>query len=356
MRWLLWTTVGMSAYSAWISIMQFHGPRFLVWPKYVVDAPAWEGRANGVFNQPVTNGLILVMGFVVCLFLASRPGTERRIKWLLYGVAAASAYAVYLTHTRAALLALIVVIGLGIVFAAGWRRGWVVFAALGLAAVAANASTIFSSDRSAGGVGSSTEVYDRLNLMATAFQATMEHPILGIGIARFQVYNTYHHLAWSQHVDWNRGYGIVSHENESGIAAELGIPGLILWLAVLASVMWLLWRATRELPRDTFLGAPLAFVGAIAIIVMVVNGTTVDLRILDFAMLLPFIFAGMVAGQLERHRAHRAALRPGVPGGGLPGGMSPDDQRKWRDAPGTATHPTGAEATPQDDRLLEPLR
>jgi len=340
--------VGMSAYSAWVSIVQFHGPKSLVWPSYIVDSPNWAGRANGVFNQPVVNGMILDIGFVACLFLASRPGTRRSVQLLLHAIAAASAYSVYLTHTRVALLALVVAVGLGIVFAAGWRRGFVASGALGLVAVAANASSVFSSNRFAGGVGSSDEVYDRLNIIATALRALSEHPFVGLGIARFQVYNTYHHVAWSQDVAWNRGYGLISHENEVGIAAELGIPGVLFWVAVLVTILWLLWRAMRELPRDTVLGAPLALVGAIAMVTMVVNGVTVELRILDFATLLPFLYAGMVVGQLERHRAKRAGLRPGVPGGGLPGGMSPDAQRGWRAGDQTSTGPAG--------RPLRPVR
>lgn len=328
-RWVLWTTVAMAAYSAWVSIMQFHGPKWAVWPKYIVDSPNWKGRANGIFNQPVVNGMILVVGFVVCLFLASRPGTTRWPRWGLWALAAACAYSVYLTHTRAALLALVAVVGLGAVFAVGWRRAFVVSGILGLAGVAANASTFFSSDRSAGGVGSSNEVYDRLNIIATSLRAIGEHPFFGIGIGRFQVYNTWEHVSWAQEYDWNRGFGLVSHENELGIGAELGIPGLLLWVAILVTVFWALWRAMHELPKDAFLGAPLALVGAMAMVVLVVNGVTVDLRILDFASMMPFLYAGMVVGQLDRFRAVQSFAPPGTAGGGLPGGMTPAEVAAW---------------------------
>jgi O-antigen ligase len=328
-RWLMWTTVAMATYSAWVSIMQFHGPDWAVWPSYIVDAPNWKGRANGVFNQPVVNGLILVIGFVVCLFLASRPDTKRWMRWGLWGLAGLMAYSVYLTHTRAALLALVVVVGLGIVFAAGWRRAFVVCGLGGVAAVAANASRFFSSDRSSGGIASSNEVYDRLNIMATSLRAVGEHPFVGIGIGRFQIYNTYEHVTWSQEMDWNRGLGIISHENELGIAAELGIPGVLLYLSILVMVFWTMWRAMHDLPRDTFMGAPLALVGGMAMVVLVVNGITVDLRILDFASMLPFLYAGMVAGQLDRARAGHVVARPGAAGSGLPGGMTPAEVAAW---------------------------
>ncbi|MDF2977055.1 MAG: putative rane protein [Actinomycetospora sp.] len=328
-RWVLWTVVGMTAYSTWVSIIQFHGPKRLVWPRFIVESPNWQGRAVGVFNQPVVNGMLLAIGFLICLFLATRPGTSRRLRWALYGLALGSAYAIYLTHTRSALLSLVVVLVVGAVFAKGWRRPFVVILGLGAAGVAANAPRFFSSDRSAGGIGSSNEIYDRLNIMATSLKAVAEHPFLGVGIGRFRVYNTHEHTTWSPEIDWNRGFGIISHQNELGIAAELGIPGVLLWISVVVGVLWLLWRALRDLPQDSFLGSPLAVVGAGAMVVLVTNALTVDLRILDFASMLPFLLAGMVVGQLDRLRATRRVRPAGSPGAGLPGGMSAADQEAW---------------------------
>ncbi|GAA4772196.1 hypothetical protein GCM10023200_00630 [Actinomycetospora chlora] len=355
-RWILWSTLVFSTYSTWISIAQFRGLGSLVWPRYIINDPAWTGRANGVFNQPVVNGLILDMGFLVCLFLATRPGTGRWTKAGLYLLALATAYAVYLTHTRVVLLALVIAIGMGILFAKGWRRPFVVCLVLGAAGVAANASTFFSSDRASGGVGSSHELLDRLNIMATSWNAIQEHPFFGIGIARFLAYNTWYHVQWSQNVPWDAGYNIISHENEIGIAAELGIPGALLWVGVLVGILYTMWRALRELPAGEFLGQPLALLGAMAMMTVVVNGLTVDLRLLDFATFTPFLYAGMVAIQLERHRAKARRPRPGVPGSGLPGGMSGDEQRSWWDAHPRDEDRPASPADPAAGRRLQPSR
>lgn len=346
-RWMLWATVGMGAYSSWVSIAQFRAPA-LVWPRYIVDSPNWVGRANGVFNQPVVNGVMLDIAFLVCLYLASVPGTRRWVRALLYVLAVANAYSVYLTHTRVALLALVLALVLGIAFASGWRRGFVAFAALGAVAVVANASRFLSSDRATGGVGSSYELYDRLNIMATAWRAITEHPLLGIGIGRFLAYNTYDHQAWSQNVRWERGYNLISHETELGIAAELGVPAALFWIAVLVSILYLVWRAMRELPLDTWLGSPLALVGGIAMITMIINGLTVDLRLLEFTTMVPFLFAGIVVGRLERYRAEHPAPRPGVPWAAPAGGTAPEDQQAWHD------RETGG--APSDGSRLVPSR
>lgn len=50
--------VAIAAYSALVSIMQFTGPKNLVWPPYIVLAPSYPERSVGVVNQPVVNGVI----------------------------------------------------------------------------------------------------------------------------------------------------------------------------------------------------------------------------------------------------------------------------------------------------------
>lgn len=302
-RWLLWSIVGMTAYSAWVSIIAFDGPPSLVWPRFIVEAPAWPGRAVGVFNQPVVNGLLLVIGIVVCLVLTGRPGTPRAQRVGLYVLVAAATYAVYLTHTRAAVLGLALMVVLGAAGARGWRHGFVAIGVLGSVGLASQGvSTLLSSDRAAGGFGSSAEVVDRLNIAATCARAILNHPVLGIGLGRFAMYNTYEHAAWSPDVDWTRGQGYIAHQNELGIAAELGLVGLALWLGVLVGIAVGLWRAWRVLPADGLLGRPLVVLAGIALAVMVENGLTVDLRVLEFTTMLPLALAGAVAGLAERRR------------------------------------------------------
>ena len=83
-----------------VSIFQFYAPS-LVWPRYIVDAPGWPGRAVGVFNQPVGNGMVLIIGFVIAIVLASDRGEPAWRRALLWLYALTSTLAIYLTHTRA---------------------------------------------------------------------------------------------------------------------------------------------------------------------------------------------------------------------------------------------------------------
>ena len=92
-RFVLWSILGFAAYSTMVSIFQFYAPS-LVWPRYIVDAPAWPGRAIGVFNQPVGNGMVLITGFVIAIVLASDRGEPA----MATGPAVAVRAAVHLGH------------------------------------------------------------------------------------------------------------------------------------------------------------------------------------------------------------------------------------------------------------------
>ncbi|UFS98887.1 O-antigen ligase family protein [Nocardia huaxiensis] len=321
MRFMVTTLLVCGAYSAWVSIAQFHAPEALIWPKYIALAPNWPDRACGLPNQPEVNGLILIVGFVLSLVLL---GIERRPRWQQLGliaIAAASAYSIYLTHTRSIWLNFAVVVILGMVLAKGYRTGFVVTAGTAVVAIAMNWSAFTSSDRKSGGIGSKNEIHDRLNADVTAWWAFLEKPWSGWGLGRFVSVNTYHHQQWDPDTPWTRGLGIPSHENELGILAELGIIGLALWLTVVVLIARRLILAYRQLPADGILGRPLAFIAGTAFLSLTMAGLFVDLRLFDYPNTMVFALAGATVGAAERAthrprvdpleagRAHRAEIR-----------------------------------------------
>jgi O-antigen ligase len=314
-RTLLRTLVVFTAYATAMSILPFHAPS-LVWPRYILLAPTeqWSERAVGIFAQPVANGLVLIVGFVVAVYLATqqRVATVERI--LLIGMSICTIYAIYLTRTRAVWLAFGLALLLGIVLLPRVRR-WFLAIAISIAVyIGLNWATFMSADRVSGGVGSSTEVNDRLNVTATALWAIQEKPLFGWGITRFAQVNTYNHQRWAPDVPWANGYRDVSHDNEAGIAAELGLIGLALWLAVLLLIAWRLWRAFRTLPVDGLSGRGLAAVSIIAFVCWIVIGRTVDLRFFDYPNILVMILCGAVAGIAGRDPG--AAAKPVLIGSG----------------------------------------
>ncbi|HKV20661.1 MAG TPA: O-antigen ligase family protein [Mycobacterium sp.] len=307
---LLWTILAFAAYSAALSIMPFTGLSAYVWPSHVIEnvPPGWEGRAVGIFVQPVVNGMVLTLGFAVAMLLMSRRDEPTWRKIVAFLVAAACGWGIYLTHTRAVWLSAAVVLIIGALLAKGFRRGFV--AVLGLVAVviATNWSVFTSSDRESGGVASAGEVENRLNNLQTAFWAFVREPVQGWGIARFQVLNTYHHQQWAADVPWVRGLSDVSHENEIGILAELGLIGFLGWVCVLVLIAYKLRKAYRSLPDNDLCGKPLAVIAIMAFAILLCTGFTVDLRYFDFSMGVIFLLAGTAIGWSERGGVSRDAV------------------------------------------------
>ncbi|WP_277370727.1 O-antigen ligase family protein [Rhodococcus rhodochrous] len=299
-RGMLWTVTAIAAFSAMMSIFQLKGPTALVWPHYMLENEHWPGRAVGVTNQPVGNGTILIFGFIVTVVLASQRSEPVRLRRLAAVISVACAYGVFLTYTRAVWLAFGIVVLVGLLCARGFRRAFALTATAMVVAVAMNWSTFTSADRKAGGVGSTSEIHDRLNAMATAFWAIREEPLTGWGVARFVSVNTYFHRAWGPSIPWEGGFGIDAHFTELGIFAELGIVGGLLWITVLVLLVVQLVRAYRRLPPGRLTGQPLAIAAVLAVLCLLVTGFTAELRNFDVTNAMALLIAGVAIGWSDR--------------------------------------------------------
>jgi O-antigen ligase len=308
-RFVLWSFLGFAAYSTMVSISQFYAPH-LVWPRYIVNAPLWPGRANGVFNQPVANGMVLIVGFVIAIVFAIERGQPTWRRALLWLYALASTLAIYLTHTRANYLAFALVLILGVLLMPGARGVFVGLIGAIALVIGLNWSIFISSDREAGGIGSDNEVWDRLNGIATSIWAFKREPWFGWGIDRFQAVNFYDHQQWSNDIPWIRGLGIASHDTELGILVELGILGLLLWLCVIVPMIGLVLQAYGILPSSGLIGRRLAFLGICALGTQIVSGSFADMRLLDFPLCMVFLICGMTVGARDRELAARKPRPP----------------------------------------------
>ena len=124
---------------------------------------------------------VLGLSLVAAIYLATQPEVRRR------SIAAAAIpvmlVGVFFTHTRGPIFAALAVLVFCALFWRGWRRVFVLALAVLAVAVVANLSTLESSNRAQGGLGSSLEVQDRLNIAATGLWAVGEKPLFGWGLA-----------------------------------------------------------------------------------------------------------------------------------------------------------------------------
>jgi O-antigen ligase len=310
-RLLLWSALAAGAYSALVSIGQFAAPQ-LVWPTYILHNASWPDRAVGIFNQPVVNGLVLIVGYLVALLVASHRGHGVALRVAAGLIGVAGAYGVYLTHTRAVWLSFVLVVVAGAAVAKGFRTGFVLTLGVMVLTVVTHWSTFTSADRSAGGVESPEEVQDRLNTIATSLWAFRRAPLFGWGIGRFATVNFYDHQQWSPAVPWVRGLGIPSHEDSLGILVELGVVGLGLWLVAFGLIYTRIIRVTRRLPADGLYGRGLALTALLALLAQTTTGLTVDLRFFDFPNIIVMLLVGAAIGW-GRARSSPDGAAPPVP-------------------------------------------
>lgn len=313
-RVLVWAFIVIFTYSVAHSILQFHA-KPLAWPNtvsaYTEDA-SWSNRALGVFGNPVENGFILVIGFLLSLYTARDRLTRQFPRLFLYAVVIASLYAIYLTRTRVVYGVFVVALIVGALAVPRIRAICTSLLAAGAVVVAMAYPILLSSDRNSGGLTSSYEIQDRLNMAATGWAALWRSPIVGWGIARFADVNTYQHKQWSQAVPWFRGYGIKAHINELGIAVELGLVGFFIWAAILVLVALRLRASVRALDNATtgFAGRELAVLFTCIAGLWFVVGLTVDLRYLSFANCMTWLLAGVAVGMGERATEGAAVDQP----------------------------------------------
>ncbi|HZO63243.1 MAG TPA: O-antigen ligase family protein [Gaiellaceae bacterium] len=261
-RWLSFIyveLVGMALAFAWIGVYQY-ATRDVFWnPKVIVgNAYAPFYRVNSVFYDPSVYGRFLVVAMLAALALALYDRSRR--------AAYASAAAIVLiwpgllfSFSQSSFAALMV--GAAVVAGVRWR--WRAAVALGaaaavIAAVALGTPHIRHSLLRESGSGLNKASSGRAKLVTQGIRIALHHPAEGVGIGGFK-------RAYADRVGLKgkEPKAAASHNTAVTVAAETGVPGLLLlgWL-VFVSLFVTLRRA-----GSSFKGrACLAIAAAIAAI------------------------------------------------------------------------------------------
>ena len=168
----------------------------------------------------------LMVSLIPCLFFFWKKDSTFRNMVVVLIPAAALVYAMFLTHSRGAILALLVVI----VFA-GRKKIGTVGSLIG-------GGLLFVLSMAAGWSGgraiSVDSGSDRLEAWSTGLQLIRSHPLFGVGFERFSEYNP-----------------ITAHNTVVVCAAELGIFGLYFWIMYVFPTFRDMVSASK-LPGDAF--------------------------------------------------------------------------------------------------------
>jgi len=276
-----------------IALMEGFGLRDYVFLRYVAskDILLHLDRARGPFLNAAFTGLALCIGLAAGLVLL--PLT--RLPWRLahLGLLALFVPAIYYTRTRSVYLAF-VAIGLGVVLAmrTSYPR-WKVYALplclVGLL-LGLNAGRLASEERTSGGLAQMREVAIRFELADKSLAIIREHPFFGLGLAQFR-------STAVTAVDETE----YQHNHLIGLAAELGLVGLAIYLGILWQIFRRLFALFPALPEQRFYNANFLFLVGLALLANLISNTFVEPSLHAFANINFFLFAGLVDRLYNRH-------------------------------------------------------
>jgi O-antigen ligase len=239
LTWLAYELVGMSILFAGIGIWQ-HQTKSVFWnPKVLVgNAYAPFYRVNSVFWDPSIYGRFLVAAILVALVYVVRGRDLRRA---LLGSAAIVVIWVglFLSYSQTSFAALVVGVVLIALVAWGRRLAPAIAVVLLVAALGALATPQV---RRAITTNPNSATSGRANLVSGGLRIARKNPLLGVGVGGFRrAYAPLYHLKGKEPKK------AASHDTPVTVAAETGIPGLLLylWLVGAALVACFRWLGRR---------------------------------------------------------------------------------------------------------------
>ena len=206
---MTWTLITFLSIVAGMGILQFYGYDITgVGMLWASDKNIWQIRGAGIFDNPndLAYSVVMVAPFALGFIFRSRAITTKLISGVLLFIIA---YCIYLTGSRGGLLCLVLA-GLC------WLYLWIGNKWLRrLAAIAAVITIVVAIVFVAGGYRKDQSSMDRIEAWAAGMEMFQSNPLSGVGKGQFGE----HHQR-------------DSHSSFIRCAAELGFPGLYLWLGM----------------------------------------------------------------------------------------------------------------------------
>lgn len=205
------------------------------------------GRVSGTVGDPNELAAVLVAALVLALGLwATTPRRSQAARVALAAAVVVCVAGIFLSLSRGGLVALGVAAVAAVVFGGRWRP-----ATAGIAAVVAIAGlgyfALLASPSSRDRITTSNGGSGRVDLYMVAGRMVAAHPLIGVGSGNFPNASI-HYLLEPGALE--RGQDVVdiqrpAHNVYLQILAELGIPGLLLLLAIIGASLTCAVRAAR---------------------------------------------------------------------------------------------------------------
>jgi putative inorganic carbon (HCO3(-)) transporter len=259
--WLYGLLTAMAVAFALLGLYQW-ATRDVFWnPKVIVgNAYAPFYRVNSVFWDPSIYGRFLVVAIVATLVLVL-TGARGRTLWAACGLAVVMWVGLLFSFSQSSFAALIAAVVVAAALVWRWRAAAALaIAALVLVAVGFGTPKLRENlvDKSRAGLNAATS--GRANLVGQGIRIAGDHPLLGVGVGSFK--RAYAERTGLRGQDPQKA---ASHSTPVTVAAETGLPGLLLfvWL-VGAALVGPLRRVGASVSSRTALAAGLTL-GAIVV-------------------------------------------------------------------------------------------
>jgi O-antigen ligase len=228
---------------------------FLIYPargtlKYYVAGETVFGRAiwNKIYANPNDLAAITLLMLGLALAVATAKTLNNRLRWALRLYIPVLLVIILLTQSRGVFIGLLVGFGPAAFKQLRQRPAIALSAALALAVLIPAASwhrfenmsklTSVETLSEADPVGSARQ---RFEILKVSWQIFESNPVLGVGIGCYNEANA----RFAPRLGKKD-----AHNTYLGLAAEMGIPGLLLWLGLIGSVLGFVRRRRRSLETN----------------------------------------------------------------------------------------------------------
>ncbi len=296
-QWMKFGLIVMGIYLAVTAMMEITGLHGLVFPRYIVDAEAWEffGRGRGPLMNPSGNGMLMSMSLVAAgigFVYAGRRGK------FAYAVAIVILMGgVYATLTRSAWMGAMVAMGVvGLTYSPRWVRvlGLMSLLLFGGASMMGLKDQLvrMKRDKNLTAEDAQKSMALRPLLAVVAWEMFKDRPIAGHGFGHYFAHNDPYHnnRTYELPLDIARPYN--QHNVFLSVLVDTGLIGLSMfagWFVMLIGTGWRLARGDSQKPEIRYVG--LILLGTMG--AYFCNGMFQDTLIIPMLHMFLFFVAGV---------------------------------------------------------------
>lgn len=293
--------VWIGVYLAFTAVFEHYRIDALVFPKYIVDPHVGIqfGRARGpmVGSNPMGEWLALVY-LAICLVI---PSAEKIWKILLYGLILVVISGIYFTLTRGAWISFAIAALLAATLGGKFGRPSRAIAIVVTLAFFAGVGSKFSFSGDTLFSRRQNTIDYRLSNNQTTYNMGMANFVTGVGYGKFGA--NWQKYFGSKQAELTKDLTDGNHNTYLGLFADLGFPGVALYVTVFGFVLRDCIRARRLIDRKYDFERNLVLSSIALVAILLWEAMSGDMRFNPTLNTVTFLFVGIAASiHLRDHR------------------------------------------------------